>query len=130
LSEKISIKCYFSLIFKKANGYRTKKNAIKAVLILWSLVLIANLPQLYLFSSYEYINSNEARAVCILKYNIILSESKHDDISIESAEMKLQLYYAIFILFAYIIPLVSIVIIYTLIIIKLSKSKGFLFSFS
>ena len=113
-----------------ANGYRTKKNAIKAVLILWSIILIANLPQLYLFSSYEYINSNEARAVCILKYNIILSESKHDDISIESAEMKLQLYYAIFILFAYIIPLVSIVIIYTLIIIKLSKSKGFLFSFS
>ena len=64
-----------------------------------------------------------------MKYNIILSESKHDDISIESAEFKLQLYYAIFIMFAYIIPLVSIVIIYALIIIKLSKSKGLLFYF-
>jgi hypothetical protein len=111
----------------KANAYRTKKNATIAVTFLWSFILIANIPQLFLYSSYEYLSSDERRIVCILKYNIILAEASIKEYSsflINSAEFKLQLYYIIFILLAYIVPLVTIVIIYALIIIKLSKSKG------
>ncbi len=111
----------------KANAYRTKKNATIAVTFLWSFILIANIPQLFLYSSYEYLSSDERRIVCILKYNIVLAEASIKEYSsflINSAEFKLQLYYIIFILLAYIVPLVTIVIIYALIIIKLSKSKG------
>ncbi len=108
----------------KANAYRTKKNATIAVTFLWSFILIANIPQLFLYSSYEYVNWNETRAVCILKYNMILAQLNNDETTIQLNELKLQLYYIIFILLAYIVPLVTIVIIYALIIIKLSKSKG------
>ena len=94
------------------------------MIILWAIVLITNLPQLYLYSAYEYLNENETRAVCILKYNIILSEASINDTSVQTAEFDLQVYYSIFIMFAYIIPLVSIVIIYALIFIRISKSKG------
>lgn len=87
-------------------------------------MLISNLPQLYLYSSYEYLNSDEARAVCILKFNTILAEENQDEATIQAAEFNLQLYYSIFFMFAYVIPLASIVIIYALIIIKISKSKG------
>ena len=121
----MSVDRYLAIYSIRANGYRTKVNAVKAVTILWIVVLIANLPQLYLYSSYEYLNSDEPRAVCILKYNTILAEETNDESAIQSAEFKLQLYYLIFFMFAYVIPLASIVIIYALIIFKISKSKGY-----
>ena len=119
----MSIDRFLAVYSFKANSYRTKKNATRAVSILWLVVLIVNLPQLELYSSYNYMNNNEPRAVCILKYNIILSQS-NDELAMQKAEFKLQFYYSIFIMFAYIIPLFLIVIIYALIIFRLSKSKG------
>lgn len=119
----MSVDRYLAVHSFAANGYRTKLNAVRAVTILWLVVLVANLPQLSLYSSYEYINQNELRAVCILKFNIILSQATNLT-AIQSAEFNLQVYYSIFIMMAYIIPLVTIVIIYALIVYKLSKSNG------
>jgi hypothetical protein len=62
--------------------------------------------------------------VCILKYNIIRSNESANQADLESAEFNIRLYYSIFFLFGYLVPLVSIAIIYGLIMLKLKKAKG------
>jgi allatostatin receptor len=120
----MSVDRYLAMHSFSTNRYRSKKNAIRAVTILWCTVLAANLPQLYLHSHHEYLNHNETRTVCILKYNIILLEAGDNDPIIEDAEFKIQIYYSIFIMFAYVVPFISIVILYTLLMLKLKKAKG------
>lgn len=120
----MSIDRYLAMHSFSTNSYRSKKNAIRAVSILWLTVITANLPQLYLHSHHEYLNNNETRTVCILKYNIILLESTENDPIIQDAEFKIQIYYSIFIMFAYVVPFISIVILYSLLILKLKKQKG------
>ena len=120
----MSVDRYLAMYSFRNNSYRSKKNAITAVTILWFIVLIANLPQLYLYSDHKYLNYNETRTVCILKYNIILLEAGDNDPITKDAEFKIQIYYSIFIIFTYVVPFVSIIILYTLLIIKLRKSKG------
>lgn len=120
----MSVDRYLAMHSFSTNRYRSKKNAIRAVLILWTVVLTANLPQLYLHSHHKYLNHNETRTVCILKYNIILLEAEELDPIIQDAEFKIQIYYSIFILFAYLVPFISIVILYTLLMLKLKKQKG------
>jgi hypothetical protein len=62
--------------------------------------------------------------VCILKYNIIISNESASQADLETTELKIRLYYSTFFLFGYLVPLLSIAIIYGLIMLKLKKAKG------
>ncbi|CAF0711269.1 unnamed protein product [Brachionus calyciflorus] len=108
---------------------RNKRNVNIAIIILWIVVLVLNLPHLFMWEEYSYSISNENRTVCILKYNIIISKSldpanESELVELETAKYKIQAYYSIFFMAAYVLPCVSICIIYGLLMKKLKEIKG------
>jgi allatostatin A receptor len=101
-----------------SNVYRNSSNAIKAVKILWMSMLLINIPHLFLWTNYEYVNemTNDNRTVCILKYNINNEN--------ETTIFKIRAYYFIFFMFGYVLPFIAIFILYGLIMLKLKRAKG------
>lgn len=120
----MSLDRYLAIHTIGGTSFRNQKNAIKSVSILWILVIIFNLPHLFLWKEHSYVIDTENRTVCILKYNIIVSENDADIPELETAKFKIQAYYFIFFLFGYVVPFVSIVIIYGLIMLKLRDARG------
>lgn len=106
------------------SGVRNQKNAIRLVTWLWILVLLFNLPHIFLWEEYSYVLDTKKRTVCILKYNIIRSDESANQHDLKIAEFKVHAYYTIFFLFGYVLPLISIIIIYGLIMLKLKQNKG------
>ena len=123
----MSLDRYLVIFSFKRNIYRSKKFAVKALSILWCIVLVSNLPNLFLYQKYTYKTEQdiENRSVCILKYNIIIQQpADHSKSEIDEARLKVQIYFILFIMFAYVIPCILIVILYGLIMIKLKNAKG------
>lgn len=107
------------------SSIRNQRNAVVAVIVLWLLVLVLNLPHLALWEEYRYVIFSENRTVCILTYNIIVSQRNNfDPAQVIAAERSLQLYYTIFVLAAYLLPLLAIVAIYGLIMWRLWQIRG------
>jgi allatostatin receptor len=79
---------------------------------------------LYLHSQHEYLNNNEKRTVCILNYGANMMNPIESDQSKEIIRFKIQIYYLIFFLFSYLLPLISIFVIYFLIMKKIVQSRG------
>jgi allatostatin A receptor len=109
-----------------SNVYRKSSNAIKAVKILWISMLLINIPHLFLWTNYEYVNemTNDNRTVCILTYNIIVTENLNNENEKETTVLKIRAYYFIFFMFGYVLPFIAIFILYGLIMLKLKNAKG------
>ena len=119
----MSLDRYLAFSSIKMSLRRKLKITRVCIAILWFTVLVANLPQFYLHSQHEYSISNEHRAVCILDYGAIMIEAHSDDYK-QKASLKLKIYYLVFFIFAYLLPIITLVIIYSLIIRKLIKING------
>jgi hypothetical protein len=104
-------------------SYRNQKNTIILVIILWLVILSANTYHAFLWTTHQYEFGNNNRSVCILKYIIRKNLSKNKS-EIDDVELKLRLYYLTFFIFSYLLPVVSLLILYGLIIYKLSENKG------
>jgi hypothetical protein len=137
----MSLDRFLAIYSFKTNSYRKPDRAVKAVLILWIIVFIFNIPHLFLWEKIEYLSHGQTRTVCMLKYNSIrvnlfekiemngtkpLNTTNNTKIfnEIKAYSFKISLYYFIFFFLTYILPFLSIVIIYGLILLKLSKAKG------
>jgi hypothetical protein len=112
---------------------RNQKNAWYAVTFLWLFILVTNIPHLLLWKEHSYQIGNENRTVCILKYNIILSEvdqGKEDELTVDErdklewAKFSVQAYYTVFFMCGYVLPFIAIFVIYGLIMLKLKQAKG------
>jgi hypothetical protein len=115
---------YLAISIIGGSTVKTTNNAVKAVIILWFIVLILNLPHLFLWEEHSYNIGTRNKTICILKYNIIRSDENVDQTELEIAEFKVKAYYTIFFIFGYLLPFFSIFIIYGLIMLKLRKAKG------
>lgn len=127
----MSVDRYLAIVQSfKANIYRTPRNAINTVAILWIVILLLNVPHLFLWTNYKYsLSATENRTVCILKYNIIVSQADYYNSTnemhvVEDAELKIRIYYTIFFVFAYLLPFITLFILYGLIMLKLKDAKG------
>jgi hypothetical protein len=109
---------------KSLKPSRSKQFTKSGCIGLWITVLILNLPQLFLHSQHEYNLGTENRTVCILNYGAIVMDPKQTHEAIELNTFKIQVYYLVFFLFAYVIPFISIIIIYSMIMKILIKAKG------
>lgn len=105
---------------------RSRSFAKYASITLWCIVLITNIPQLYLHSQHEYTNylNNENRTTCILNYGPKMMDLDASDSTRSSYIFKIQIYYLVFFLLAYVFPFTSIIIIYSKIMKILVNSKG------
>ncbi len=115
---------YLAISIIGGSAVKTTNNAVKAVIILWIIVLILNVPHLFLWEEHSYNVGTTNRTICILKYNIIRSDENVNQTELAIAEFKVKAYYTIFFIFGYLLPFVSIFIIYGLIILKLNNNKG------
>lgn len=125
----MSLDRYMAIRIVARTSLRNQRNAVIAVTVLWLLVLLLNIPHLILWEEYRYVMFDENRTVCILKYNIIVSnkselEESHRSADVERAETMIQVYYSVFVLAAYLLPLLSIVFIYGLIMTRLRAARG------
>ena len=103
---------------------KNKEHSIRIISLLWAFLLISNLYHLFLWKEHTYTLNSTNRTICILKFNIIRQEEDADQADLEAAERNVRIYYGVFFLTSYLLPLISIVILYSLIIIKLKHSKG------
>lgn len=129
----MSLDRYLAIRIVGGTSIRNQRNAIIAVTFLWLLVLLLNMPHLFLWEEHRYVAFNENRTVCILKYNIIVSTRNEDEdtttsvqhnAEVERAEMMIQVYYSVFVFAAYLLPFVAIVAIYGLIMMRLRAARG------
>lgn len=105
---------------------RSKKSTKRVSIILWCIVLITNIPQLFLHSQHDYTTqfNNQNRSVCILNYG---AEVMRFDISESTRDgyiLNIQIYYLLFFLFAYLLPLCSIFFIYGAIVRAILRVNG------
>ncbi len=106
-------------------SYRNQTNTLFVILIFWLTILVVNLPHLFLWILYEYtFVSSQTRTVCILKYNVIKLNEINETSIYNDAALKIRAYYLVFNLFAYVIPFVSIFVLYGLIVTNLRKNTG------
>jgi hypothetical protein len=115
---------YLAISIIGGSTVKTANNAVKAVIILWLVVIILNFPHLFLWEEHSYNIGSTNRTICILKYNIIRSDENVNQTELEIAEFKVRAYYTIFFIFGYLLPFVSIFIIYGLIMLRLKNAKG------
>lgn len=128
----MSLDRYLAIRLVGGTSIRNQRNATWAVTVLWLLVLLLNVPHLFLWEEYRYVaeHLHENRTVCILKYNIIVAQKPElqDNpkalVEVNQAETKIQAYYGVFVFAAYLVPLLSIVVIYGLIMIRLRAARG------
>jgi hypothetical protein len=110
--------------------FRNQKNTMTVMLVLWVLTTTTNLYHAFLWEKHEYVfNDISMRSSCVLKYYARIHQLKSNEISnnntiIYNFESKIRLHYLTSFIFLYLLPLVSIFIIYGLIIHKLSQNKG------
>jgi hypothetical protein len=123
----MSIDHYLTIHGIGRKSIRNQRNALIVVASLWVLIVLCNIPHLFLWEEYSYVHDSldENRTVCILKYNTIKSNETLASNSsvVEDAKFKIKLYYSIFFLFGYMMPLISIVIVYSLIMLKLRSMR-------
>ena len=115
---------YLAINIIGGTSLRNQTNATYAVNILWIFVFVVNIPHLLLWKEHSYQVGSENRTVCILQYNIILSSDTAEQHEVDRANLSVQVYYTIFFLFGYVLPFISIFVIYGLIMLKLKKTKG------
>ncbi len=114
----MSLDRYLAISTIGGSSVKTVNNAVKAVSLLWITILVLNIPHLFLWKEHSYMIGSKARTICILKYNIIRSDENVDQNELETAEFKVRAYYTIFFLFGYLLPFLSILIIYGLIMVN------------
>jgi hypothetical protein len=114
------------LAIRKIGGssIRNQKNTILTIKILWSCVLVLNIPHLLLWEEFTYYIGSDMRTVCIFKYHTIISNHSTSERDLAIAKFNVRIYFLVFILVGYVIPFISIFIIYGLIMLKLNESKG------
>ena len=95
-------------------------------IILWLVILVSNIPQLFLHSQHEYTNflNKENRTVCILNYGAIVMDATKTEEVRDNSLFKIKIFYLVFFLFAYVLPFASILIIYGMIMKILIHAKG------
>lgn len=125
----MSLDRYLAIRIVGGTTIRKQRNAVIAVTVLWLLVLVLNLPHLFLWEEYRYVPEHlaENRTVCILKYNIVVAQKDARDANLKEvakAETKIQAYYTVFVFAAYLLPLLAIVVIYGLIMLRLWQARG------
>ena len=104
-------------------SYRNEKNTIFVVLILWFITSTSSIYHAFLWENHQYQFASSKRSVCVLKFYIIKHSSDNKSL-INNVEMKIRLHYLASFIILYLLPLISIFIIYGLIIYKLSENKG------
>nr|QVK45655.1 G protein-coupled receptor [Proales similis] len=120
----MSLDRYLAIRDLVGSSIRNQRNTILAIAVLWISVLILNLPHLFLWREHSYEIGNSHRTVCILEYNIIISNTSASESALTRAEYSLRAYYSIFFLAGYVIPFVLIAVIYSLIMLKLRRAHG------
>lgn len=107
-------------------GKGNRKITKYVCIILWLVILITNIPQLFLHSQHEYTNflNKENRTVCILNYGAIVMDATETDEARTNSLFKIRIYYLVFFLFAYVLPFMSIIIIYGHIMKIIIHAKG------
>ena len=110
--------------------FRNQKNTMIVMLILWFITTTTNIPNAFLWEKHEYVfNDDSMRSSCVLKYYARIQKLQSNGISnntmiVSNFESKIRFHYLTSFIFLYLLPLVSIFIIYGLIIHKLSQNKG------
>lgn len=126
----MSLDRYLAIYTIGSTAIRNQRNANITIAFLWSIILILNIPHLFLWEEYSYSIPNENRTVCILKYNVIIAKQSFEYLNenevdeLNTAKFKIKTYYTIFFIAAYVLPFLSICIIYGLLMLKLRKAKG------
>lgn len=105
--------------------FRNQKNTMIVIFILWFITATSNIYHAFLWKNHQYKSpfDNSIRSVCVLKYYAVKYSSVNQTL-IDNVELKIRLHYLGSFIFLYLLPLVSIFIIYGLIIYKLSLNKG------
>ena len=94
------------------------------IILLWTFILLGNIPQFFLYGQHEYMMNNENRTVCILNYATTMMDENVSDLVKDMTALKIKIYYLTFFMLAYFLPFVSILVIYGLIIRKLIQTTG------
>lgn len=104
---------------------RNKKFIKRASVILWVVVVILNIPQLFLYHQHEYtMFESKTRTVCISKFGAVFMDPNY---SLEIREQNMfyhKMYCLLFFVFGYVLPFLAIIIIYSMIMNILCKAKG------
>jgi allatostatin receptor len=126
----MSVDRYLAIAYPMTSKlYRTQRNAVICVLVLSALILVANIPHLFLFLNYSYTYDSIEHNRCILEYNVIRVKASQNPSPanmdlLNHVEYKIRVYHLCFFLFAYALPLMLLFIIYCLILFKLGQNKG------